>query len=315
MFVNRPPLETSGPVNGELTVLWACTGNIYCAVKFKNSNNSSWGEGVQVQGTSGSLKFAISPGTYNIALEHWSAGGTSGPTLLRTDYLNKTIPNTAPTISNIADQNIFVNGSTAAIGFTISDSESKPQNLVITTSSSDTNVVQNNAVAIKIEGNTLTNTRSVKVTPAISRAGKSTISINVSDGQFTTTDTFTVTVRPYPPAAIVVPATDIDGHFPVHWATSAGASFYILESSGVGGRWFPIYEGNETIYPAALTAGSFAFRVKACASSSVCSTEKVSNVVNISGCQLNYNRRVVFMHTDLLGSPAAETNEQGNENE
>lgn len=315
VLVNRPPLETSGPTNGELTVLWACTGNIYCVVKLKNSNSSSWGSGIQVQGTNGSVKFAISPGTFNIALEHWSAGGTTGPTLLRTDYLNKTIPNTVPVISAIADQNIFVNGSTASLAFNITDNETKPQNLLLTTSSSDTGIVLNNTSAIKIEGNTGTNSRSIKVTPIANRAGKSTISVTVSDGQLSDTETFIVTVNLSPPSALVAPANDIDGHFPVKWEPSDGASYYVLEQRESAGQWIQVYEGSELIYPAALTTGSFMFQVKACAISSMCSAHKVSNVISVSGSQVKTNRRVVFVHTDLLGSPAAETNEQGNENE
>lgn len=175
--------------------------------------------------------------------------------------------------------------------------------------------MQNNTSAIKIEGNTGTNSRSIKVTPIANRAGKSIISVTVSDGQLSDTETFIVTVNLSPPSALIAPANDIDGHFPVKWEPSVGASYYVLEQRESTGQWIQVYEGSELIYPAALTNGSFTFQVKACAVSSMCSAYKVSNVISVSGSQVKTNRRVVFVHTDLLGSPAAETNEQGNENE
>jgi hypothetical protein len=314
VIVNPPPLDTTGPSNGELIVKWVCTGNIYCIVKLKNSNSGTWTSRT-VTGTSGSESFAISPGLFNIALEHWSAGGTTGATLLRTDSLDKSIPNTAPYISNISDQSIYINNATNTITFSISDNETIPPNLQITTASSNQGLVPNNSTAIKIENGSSPNNRTVKITPAPNQGGTSTITLSVSDGQLTASDAIAVTVTPRPPITLTVPTSDIDGSFPVSWSAQQGTPFFLLELSSVGGRWFEIYRGSEYVYPAALNPGAYAFRVSACFNTSLCSVPKGSGVVNISGSQINTSRRVVFVHTDLLGSPAAETNEQGNENE
>lgn len=130
--------------------------------------------------------------------------------------------------------------------------------------------------------------------------------------------TVTPTATPSVPAAptqLTTPSSDIDGRFPIKWSSVSGATSYVLELSSNGGGWTQIYSGSELVFPAAFQPGSHSVRVKACVNASICSAFKTSNAINISGSQPKTARRVVFVHTDLLGSPAAETNEQGNENE
>ncbi len=111
-----------------------------------------------------------------------------------TDMFTLTVSavNDAPTISNIADRTTNVNTSTGAISFTVFDVETAAANLTVTRASSNTAVVP---LANVVLGGSGAN-RTVTVTPAANRSGTATITVTVSDGVLTASDTFIVTVTP-----------------------------------------------------------------------------------------------------------------------
>jgi hypothetical protein len=100
--------------------------------------------------------------------------------------------NTAPTISNLADRSVVVGTSTGAIAFTIGDSQTAPANLTVTGTSSNTTLVPNANIVLGGSGAN----RTVTVTPAAGQIGTATITVTVSDGSLTTSDTFVLTVTP-----------------------------------------------------------------------------------------------------------------------
>lgn len=101
----------------------------------------------------------------------------------------------------------------------------------------------------------------------------------------------------------------------MQWSSVTGASFYVLEQIKSGGAYAEVYRGTEVIYAALVDPGSYKFRVKACKNTAECSGYHESAAVNVISTTPNSSRRVIFLHTDLLGSPAAETTEDGKENE
>ncbi len=115
-----------------------------------------------------------------------SDGSTSG-----TDTFLLTVAgvNDAPTISDVPNQSINENTSTAALGFTIGDLETVPALLVVTGSSSNPALVPNANIVFGGSGAN----RTVTVTPAANRLGSATITVTVSDGTLTASDTFVVT--------------------------------------------------------------------------------------------------------------------------
>lgn len=133
--------------------------------------------------------------------------------------------------------------------------------------------------------------------------------------------TVTIASNPSPttlatPATISLPTTEVDGQFTVQWSSVAGASYYVLEQMKSGGSYSETYRGTELAYGALVDPGSYKFRVKACKPQDVdCSAFKESSFVTVTGSSASLNRRVIYLHTDSLGSPAAETNENGLENE
>jgi hypothetical protein len=106
---------------------------------------------------------------------------------------------TPPTIDDIADITIGINGSTGPVAFTVGDAETPAASLVLTGSSSNQGVVPDANIVFGGSGAS----RTVTVTPAADVAGSATITVTVTDGDAqTANDTFLVTV--------IVPALLID---------------------------------------------------------------------------------------------------------
>jgi hypothetical protein len=98
--------------------------------------------------------------------------------------------NDAPTISNITDQSISVNTLTNSLPFTIGDVDTTVAALSVSGTSSNQTLVPNGNVFFGGSGAN----RTVTVVPETNRIGTVTISVSVSDGLLTSTDTFVVTV-------------------------------------------------------------------------------------------------------------------------
>lgn len=111
-------------------------------------------------------------------------------TTTRTFVLTVNPINDAPVISDIADQATDEDVGTAAIDFTVVDLET-PASLTLAGSSSNLVLVPNANIVFGGSGSN----RTVTVTPAANRSGSATISVTVSDGALTTTDTFVLTVN------------------------------------------------------------------------------------------------------------------------
>lgn len=98
--------------------------------------------------------------------------------------------NDAPTISNITDQSINVNTLTNSLPFTIGDVETPAASLSVSGSSSNPTLVPNGNIFFGGSGAS----RTVTVIPETDQIGTTTITVTVSDGSVTGSDTFVVTV-------------------------------------------------------------------------------------------------------------------------
>lgn len=101
-------------------------------------------------------------------------------------------PVVSPTISNVTDQSINEDANTGALPFTIGDPDTPLANLTVTASSSNTTLVPNANLSLGGSGAS----RNITVTPVADLSGTSTITIEVSDGVNTASDTFLLTVNP-----------------------------------------------------------------------------------------------------------------------
>jgi Ca2+-binding RTX toxin-like protein len=107
-------------------------------------------------------------------------------------FFTPTPQNTAPTISDIGDQNAIANNATGAIAFTVGDAETTANNLTVTATSSNLDLVRNQDIVLAGEGEG----RTIQLTPVEGQSGSTTVTVTVSDGSLTATDTFTLDVIP-----------------------------------------------------------------------------------------------------------------------
>lgn len=98
--------------------------------------------------------------------------------------------NNAPTISNITDRSIALPNNTGAVAFTIGDVETAATSLTLTRTSSNPALIPLSGIVLGGSGAN----RTVTVTPVANQLGSSTITVSVSDGVLTASDTFLVTV-------------------------------------------------------------------------------------------------------------------------
>ena len=103
-----------------------------------------------------------------------------------------TVQNSAPTISDIADQATDEDVTVGPLSFTVSDAETSAGDLTVTATSDDQALIPDANV---VSGGSDSN-RTITLTPAENQGGTATITVTVSDGELTASDTFQVTVTP-----------------------------------------------------------------------------------------------------------------------
>lgn len=99
--------------------------------------------------------------------------------------------NSAPTISDIANQSTNEDAATSAIPFTVGDAETAAGSLTVSGGSSNTTLVPNANIVFGGSGAN----RTVTITPAADQNGTATITVTVSDGSLTASDTFVLIVN------------------------------------------------------------------------------------------------------------------------
>jgi hypothetical protein len=121
---------------------------------------------------------------------------TDGGGLTASEAFDVTITavNDAPTITDIADQTIDASTSTSSLAFSPDDIDNAVASLVVTATSSDQILIPDTNIII---GGSDSN-RTVTVTPVANRIGSATITVTVSDGVLSASDSFSLTVTASP---------------------------------------------------------------------------------------------------------------------
>ncbi len=104
----------------------------------------------------------------------------------------------APTITNIGDQS-FNEDTSNTINFTVTDAETSNGSLTLTKSSSNTTLIPTGNIVFGGSGSA----RTVTLTPAANKSGTATITLTVSDGSLTKTDSFVVTINSVNDAPVI----------------------------------------------------------------------------------------------------------------
>ncbi len=145
--------------------------------------------------------------------------------------------NNAPTISDIANQEIDEDHSTGAIGFTVGDVETPAGDLNVSGSSSNTTLAPDDNIVF---GGSRTN-RTITITPAANKYGTTTITVTVTDADnATATETFILTVNAINDSPIANAGSDqsVDEGAPVTLDGSGstdpddGIASYLWEQTG-----------------------------------------------------------------------------------
>jgi hypothetical protein len=123
-----------------------------------------------------------------------AADPTTRPQLLLTTL------GAAPTISNIPDQTVPVNGILGPIAFTVGDADSPAGSFTVSGVSADPTLVPNANIVF---GGSASN-RTVTITPAANKSGATTITITVSDSTgLSSSDSFNLTVSSHAPGTFI----------------------------------------------------------------------------------------------------------------
>ncbi|MBA3689710.1 MAG: hypothetical protein H0W81_12935, partial [Chloroflexi bacterium] len=137
--------------------------------------------------------FPTAPGTYYVVSQGTDVAGNAEsnivPSVNCVSY--SVAANTAPTISDITDKSTNEDTSTGAIAFTVGDAETAAGSLTVSGSSSNTTLVPNANITFGGSGSS----RTVSIVPAANQFGTTTITISVSDGSLSASDTFVLTVN------------------------------------------------------------------------------------------------------------------------
>ncbi len=176
-------------------------GVVTCSLGLLNANESAT---VTIETT------ALSGG---VKTNHVIVGsGTYDPALGNNTARLAVFVNTPPFISHVANQVIPENADTGMIAFTIGDAETSPGDLTLLVESSNTNLVPPGNITLSGSGSN----RTVLITPAANQLGDAIITLIVSDGLETASDSFVVIVMSANSTLVLAPMGD---HIVVEGAT------------------------------------------------------------------------------------------------
>jgi len=102
-------------------------------------------------------------------------------------------------------------------------------------------------------------------------------------------------------------ATSTDGSIAINWAASSNATYYKLQEKKNTGGWSALtnHTTSRRYSRTGRADANYTYRVTACNTAGCDNYWRTSNTVKVS------SKTVIFIHTDLLGSPIVETNANG----
>jgi uncharacterized protein YqjF (DUF2071 family) len=143
--------------------------------------------------------------------------------------------NDAPSLSTFKPLTIASSSSAGPIAFRVDDVETPATNLLVTAASSNPYLITTNGITFGGSGSN----RTVNIKPVRRRTGTASITIEVSDGVLTSSNTFLVTVNSAgfaaaPTTDAEILAADLNGDSVlVSWVTTAGSTYRLLSTTNL----------------------------------------------------------------------------------
>lgn len=184
--------------------------------------------------TTGSISFTPAPNSNGTAVITVTVddGGASNNVLVRTLTVNVAAVNDPPFISDIPDRSTTEDVATGQIPFVLGDIDSPLGSLTFSGRCADTNLVPNANFQFSGSGSNWT----VNITPAPNRFGTNTISIFVTDGAATNSDTFILSVQAVndPPTISSIGAATINEDVTTNISFSIGDAETLADNLNLG---------------------------------------------------------------------------------
>ncbi|MBU2870415.1 chitinase N-terminal domain-containing protein [Colwellia sp. E2M01] len=132
---------------------------------------------------------------------------------------------------------------------------------------------------------------------------------------YTSEKTVVVLLIPGTPPSLETPTENV-GISTVKWGKSSNmvpSAYYKLSRKRAAGSYTKVYEGIETSFRDTTTSasGTHTYEIKACIKSDAKEYCSEGRTTTTSRKNTQTQKRVIYIHSDLLGSPAAETDENG----
>ena len=126
------------------------------------------------------------------------------------------VENTAPSISVLPDQNIFVNQTLGPLGFAVKDAET-PNTLAVSATSNNTDLLDTNGFSLSGTGVN----REITIQPKDDQLGTATITIKVTDGKHTSSTSFELIVE-QPAQSTSTTVASLSADFSIEELTCSG---------------------------------------------------------------------------------------------
>jgi hypothetical protein len=187
-IINTPPListipdqqvpfnTVAGPLSFTVTDAESPADSLQVSASSSNTNLVP-NEQIVLGGTGTNRTVTLTPNSNQIGVASITLTVTDPGGLSAQSSFNLTVADAPPVISAIGNQHTPINLPTAPLPFTVSDPDNSADTLLVTASSSNTNVVPNEQIVL---GGTGTN-RTVTITPGLNQAGGSVIRLTVTD--------------------------------------------------------------------------------------------------------------------------------------
>ncbi len=289
---SRIIVPTTTVKNGTIAISWSATSTATKYQLLESKNGGSWASLTSSTTGTSYTRTGRANGSYKYQIRAYNTSGWSGYRV--SGSVTVLLPPSAP--SSIIVPTTTVKNGTIAISWPATSTatkyqlqESKDNGSWVTLSSALTGVSYNRTG--RITGSYLYRIR------AYNASGW---------GSFRQSTAVTVLSPPDVPAVITVLAEQIvEGSIQITWSTSPTASSYTLQERRDANSWQNITTQSSSSLSRYRSDGDYIYRVKAC-NISGCSNWQTSKSVAV-----RLEKQIIFIHTDLLGSPTAESNMNG----